>query len=739
MKAIRVFALIIATLLPASVLAQQARVALRIPAELTDSAIESVATEVAGEALATGEPLNGSQRAWLELAAGRYDAATKVLHSRSEEDRSFTPLEVFASAKAREAVKPGNFPDALIAAFRELYATLDDKSAYAASEWMGAPPPEIMRKRVVAFLEGKRGADRLSVEESVELSRVYALFESYRATGPYTGKLVAEDNARRYVIDEDLLIPTPDGRMVNAIVVRPRSAGKLPTLLTFTIYTYPRRLSEAIQAASNGFVGVVGFTRGKRNSPGPALPYEHDGDDARALIEWIATQPWSDGRVGMFGGSYDGFTQWAAAKKMPAALKAIMPSVTVAPGIDVPMQGNIFVNFVYPFPFYTTNTKLLDDAAYYDTERWNRLDKTWYASGKPYRSLDEIDGTPNPIFRRWIDHPGYDKYWQDMIPYGNEFGKIDIPVLQTFGYYGDGGQGAIYYFIQHRKYNPRADHTLLMGPYDHVGGQYLSADVLDGYRIDPVARMNIPRLRYEWFTYLFKNGPKPALLQDVVNYEVMGADKWGHAASIEQMSNAKLRLYLASGASGLPTIARAKPRSSTSLVQTVDLSDRSDADIARPDLIVARTIDSRNGLVFAGDPLERDTEVSGLFSGHLDLVLDRKDVDIEVQLFEQMASGEYFRLSYSRFRASFVRDRSVRRLLEPRKKQRLDFRSEILTSRLMHKGSRIVIVLGIVKGPHAQINYGSGKDVSDESLRDAAKPMQVKWFSDSYIDLPVKY
>src|SRR5258707_8981981 len=82
---------------------------------------------------------------------------------------------------------------------------------------------------------------------------------------------------------------------------------------------------------------------------------------------------------------------------MPKGLKAIMVGAPVAPGIDVPMEGNVFWNFVYPWPFYTTNVKGLDDAAYSDgAARWKRLDHDWYVSGRPYRDLDKIDGTPIP-------------------------------------------------------------------------------------------------------------------------------------------------------------------------------------------------------------------------------------------------------------------------------------------------------------------------------------------------------
>src|SRR5438445_8791165 len=66
-------------------------------------------------------------------------------------------------------------------------------------------------------------------------------------------------------------------------------------------------MNSARQTASNGYAGVVGFTRGKACSPDKPVPYLHDGSDASALIDWITAQAWSDGRVGMFGGSYEGF------------------------------------------------------------------------------------------------------------------------------------------------------------------------------------------------------------------------------------------------------------------------------------------------------------------------------------------------------------------------------------------------------------------------------------------------
>src|SRR5262249_22063960 len=86
----------------------------------------------------------------------------------------------------------------------------------------------------------------------------------------------------------------------------------LPTLLEFTIYAdQVTNLTEARRSASNDYIGVEGFTRGKGCSLDTPVPYEHDGADGAALIDWISKQPWGDGRVATFGPSYSGFTPWA--------------------------------------------------------------------------------------------------------------------------------------------------------------------------------------------------------------------------------------------------------------------------------------------------------------------------------------------------------------------------------------------------------------------------------------------
>lgn len=85
--------------------------------------------------------------------------------------------------------------------------------------------------------------------------------------------------------------------------------------------------------------------------------------------------------------------------------------------------------------------------------------------GVAYNKMDSLDGLPNPQFNERLLHPTYDAYWQDMMPYKEEFSHIDIPVLATTGYYDGGQTGTRFYLDQHTKYNKDAAHYWVIGPY----------------------------------------------------------------------------------------------------------------------------------------------------------------------------------------------------------------------------------------------------------------------------------
>ena len=128
----------------------------------------------------------------------------------------------------------------------------------------------------------------------------------------------------------------------------------------------------------------------------------------------------------------------------------------------------------------------------------------------------------------------------------------------------------------------------------------------------------------------------------------------------------------------------------------------------------------------------------GLFSGHLEFITNKKDFDLNISLYELTSKSEYVLLSTYWTRASAVGDLMNRRLLTPGKRERLDFKSVRLTSRRIEPGSRIFLLINIIKQPDMQINYGTGKDVSDETIADAGEPLRIRWFGDSFIDIPTR-
>lgn len=548
--------------------------------------------------------------------------------------------------------------------------------------------------------------------------------------------------AKAYVTEQNILIPTSDGATLCAMVVHPDSKARLPAALEFTIYVDPKNNLERLQyAADRGYVGVMAYTRGKACSPQDVVPYEHDGHDANEVINWIAQQSWSDGRIGMMGGSYDGFTQWAATKLSNEHLKTIVPVVPNNPGNGLPLQNNVFMLANYAWVYYATDNKTLDETLYEDP-KWAALPMQWYASGRAYADIDAIAGVPNPWLHKWLQHPAYDAYWQGMSPYRDDYARINIPVLTIAGYYGD--STAISYFNDLQRYNVRAQSYLVAGPWDHFGSRgRIKPDVLRGYHIDPAARIDTWELTFDWFDFVMRGKPRPALVQDRVNVEVMGENRWRHAASLDDLGKPQ-RFYLTNTRTGQnryllsTTPPKAIDRHPPALRQEVNLADRTKMNNdSYPYLILGKKLDPSDGYTFLTPPFAHAKEVSGL-DGVVHLRVNKRDLDIGLALYEMLPDGQLFQLTYYTQRASYATDMSERHLLNPGAEAVIPLEPDYLFSRLIAKGSRLLLTVTVNKNAFSEINYGSGKEVSTEDVRDAGSPMQVDWLTSTFISLHLR-
>ncbi|HMK86660.1 MAG TPA: CocE/NonD family hydrolase [Steroidobacteraceae bacterium] len=682
----------------------------------------------------------------LQMVAGNYAAADESRQSLRDRRRradSGRPVgrgaiyDLYARARAREADKQVSFADAFASAFEESVSHLSDHEAYAVSSWLELPP-QGFEEKLQALLDEQRSKDIISQDEAVKLIWAFLAFDAYRAFSPLVRSLDAAEDARRYVTDTEVAVPVPGRAKLLVTVVRPKGASApLPALLELTIEPL---VNSARECAAHGYAGIAAHVDSS-DANHPPVPYQHDEEDARALIGWVAKQPWSDGRVGMYGEGYSGFTAWAAAKRPPPELKAIATYAPTAPGIDVPMSGNIFKNSAYRWSLKVTTTKTVPDSVFDDDAVWRALNEKWYRSGRPYRDLGRLFGRPNPIFIRWLNHPSYDRFWQTMIPYREEFAHIDIPVLTMSGYFAESEPAALYYFSEHHRYDPHADHTLLIGPYDESVMQHGPSATLRGLEVDPAALIDLRELRYQWLDHVFKGAAPPPLLSDRINYEIMGANEWQHAPSLDAMSGGSLKFYLDASPSGEGRrLARRKSPKSAVIRQTVSFTDRDDAGWLPPADLISRSLVTHDALTFVSEPLSKATRVSGLFKGRLDFAVNKQDMDLNLVFYELLASGDYVRLfnPSDELRLSYVADHSHRHLLKAGERQQLAFRTERITSRQLAQGSRLVVVLRIRKRPDREINYGTGGDVSAESVADGKTPLKVRWYNDSYIEIPAR-
>ena len=134
-------------------------------------------------------------------------------------------------------------------------------------------------------------------------------------------------------------IPMRDGVTLGAVLYLPLGAGRVPAVMEMTPYLADNAHQNGVEFSREGFAFVAVDCRGRGGSGGEFTQWITDGPDGFDAVQWIAEQPWCDGQVGLFGGSYTGWNQWMIAGQLPPALKTIVPSAAYMGGIDIPHGG----------------------------------------------------------------------------------------------------------------------------------------------------------------------------------------------------------------------------------------------------------------------------------------------------------------------------------------------------------------------------------------------------------------
>ena len=536
-------------------------------------------------------------------------------------------------------------------------------------------------------------------------------------------------------------IPLRDGVKLNATVYTPRDQKEpAPCAFTLTPYISQSYHDRGIYFAANGYPFLTVDVRGRGNSEGEFRPLIQEARDGHDVVEWLAQQPYCNGKVTMWGGSYAGYDQWVTAKEFPPHLATIVPVASPYVGVDFPTRGNIAAPYLVQWLTFTSGNAS-QAAIFGDEAFWRAKNRQWLESGAPFKQFDTLLGNPSATFQEWMAHPSIDAYWDSYNPTAEQYAKLSIPILTITGSYDGDQPGAIEHYRQYMKNTSaagRARHYLIIGPWDHAGTRTPQSQ-FGGMTFGPASLLDLPKLHLEWYAWTMQGGPKPQFLQKNVAYYVMDADKWRYADTLEAVTAESRPYYLDSVAnatdvmaSGSLGAARGRGKPDRYLYDPRDVSLAAvEAKIDPASLTDQTLIHAARGkqLVYHTAPFERDTEISGFFKLSAWLAIDTPDTDFAVNVYEIRPDGSSVLLTSDVKRARYREDLCVPKLVTTREPLRYDFDGFTFTSRMLRQGSRLRLVIGPINSMYSQKNYNAGGDVSSESVRDA-RTATVKLYHD---------
>lgn len=526
-------------------------------------------------------------------------------------------------------------------------------------------------------------------------------------------------------------IPMRDGVLLNATFYHSKDSATSPAIFTMTPYISDTYHERAWYFARHGYPFLLVDCRGRGNSGGDFEPFMVDERDGHDVVEWLAKQPWCDGQVAMWGGSYAGFNQWMTLKSAPPHLSTIVPAAAAHGAVDFPFLKNIF--YAYEMQWQTLvsgvtgNSNLFEEWIFW-IEKFRQL----YLEQRPFKELDKIIGNTSTCFQTWIEHPEPDEYWDQITLTPAEYDRIDIPILTITGHYDDDQPGAMHFYNQHMQSASlaRDRHYLIIGPWDH-GGTRTPSTEFGGLKLADAGLLDMNKLHKQWYDWTMQGGTKPEFLKGRVAYYVMGEEVWKYAGSLDEISNHTLKMYLNSeyGAANdifrSGTLLEEPPGKSAPDSFVYDPLDLRPAELEQ-EHIEEYLIDQRNhlnlfgnGLVYHTMPFEEPLEITGYARLVAWIALDVPDTDFQITLSEILPDGRHIELSYDLMRARYRNSLRRAELITPGEINRYEFKFATFFSRRIARYSRLRLLIRCPNSIYLQKNYNSGGVVSEESGKDA--------------------
>ena len=564
-------------------------------------------------------------------------------------------------------------------------------------------------------------------------------------------------------VEHNVPIPMRDGILLYADIYRPLSPGRYPVLLQRTPYDKSQPTVTGIdylRAARAGYTVVVQDVRGRFASQGEFYPFMHEAADGYDTVEWAAGQPWSNGRVGMVGGSYLGAAQWLAAIAKPPHLKALFPTITPS---DY-QEGWVFQGGAFQLglclswtlgPLVLANFQKLAasqplPASLQETltQTAERMDEAF--RHLPLRQLPYLADGVAPYYDHWLEHAADESYWGR---WGIEaqYGKLAIPAYHVGGWYDAFLAGTLRNFagLQTAEATPQ---KLLVGPWAHTSPLTNLVGEVDFGIGSAASGIDLDGIQLRWFDYWLKGETSGILEEPPVRLFVMGENRWRDEQEWPLARAWEVRYYLhsqgkANSAGGDGWLDTLHP--------TAEPADRFEYDPGNPvptrggglccdpfflpgGAFDQRPVENRHDvLVYTSTILEQDTEVTGPITLQLWASSSAPDTDFTGKLVDVHPSGVAYNLTDGIIRARYHESRSRPSLLEPGRAY-LFVVDMGATSNLFKAGHRIRLEVASSNFPRFDRNLNTGAPVGASSeMRVAMQTVLHSEAHSSYLSLPV--
>jgi len=538
---------------------------------------------------------------------------------------------------------------------------------------------------------------------------------------------------RHFRLEADYNVPVKmrDGVRLSADVYRPSLKRRFPVLLSRTYYgkstrdlgdTKSREFIEYF--VRRGYVVVIQDCRGRYDSEGEFYPEIHEADDGYDTIEWCARQPWSNGKIGMFGCSYPGCVQWYCAHLNNPHLKCIVPrDATSDPYFDGGfMRGGVLQGFM---------EWLLHTAG--RTDRSN-LSKTISLNDAykqlPLRKVDERLGFRFEFWKDYVDHSTYGDYWRRTSVH-NKYRLIRVPSLNIGGWYSQSDvMGTIRNFVGVTTQGPRRtskNHRLIVGPWEHCESGRKVGEVDRG----PKAETDFLQMHLRWYDHWLKGIDNGIERQPPVRVFVMGANRWRQSEQWPLPQTKYTKYYLHSGgsantSSGDGAIDQRVPNQERPDRFTFDPSDPCPSGMKFGSDGKIETLDQRpnerrdDTLVYSSQPLVKAIEVTGPVRLFLYAASSARDTDFTGKLVDVLPNGLATYLTSGIVRARFRESYEKPSLISPGRIYLYEIDLWV-TSNLFKRNHCIRLEVSSSDFPTSLPNMNTGGRIGYENRKNVAK------------------